>query len=642
MTTDLEAARALFLDSVKRVEAEDFPAAEELLWQALRLAPERPSLLCNLAAVLFRQSKYAKAREIAERAVRLDPRSPQAWLNLGRCREQAGEADAAEAAYKRALEYDRDYADAWSNLGNIHAGRHQLEEALACYRKATTIRPDFAEAISNEATLLARLKRFAEAVRRFDDAMAIKPGLPWLRGLRCHEKQVLCDWSSFDEDCRQIVEQLAAGRPASPPFPLASLPATPAVQRQCAALYSAQMYPPQPPEQASALPDSGRLRIGYFSADFHNHATAYLAAGLFEQHDRERFEVFAFSFGPDRQDAMRQRLVHGFDHFHDVRGLSDGEIRRLARDSGIQIAVDLKGHTLDQRTGIFAGRAAPLQVSYLGFPGTMGAPYFDYILADATVLPPEHQPWYSEKAVWLPDTYQVTDSHRAPAQTTGTRADHGLPGNAFVFCCFNNPYKITPDVFAAWMRLLRDCPDSVLWLLESAPEAGANLRREAAGHGIDGSRLVFARYAEASAHLNRQRHADLFLDTFHYNAHTTASDALWAGLPVLTRLGAAFPGRVAASLLRAAGLPELVTQSTEDYVALATALYHDRGRLAALRDHLEQKRQTCALFDTARFCRGIEAAYTAMWQRHRAGLPPDAIRIPPQPPGGAVTQKLPG
>src|SRR3546814_5996833 len=231
-----------------------------------------------------------------------------------------------------------------------------------CYRRATAIRPDFSEAISNEATLLARLKRFAKAVRRFDDAMAIKPGLPWLRGLRCHEKQVLCDWSSFDEDCRQITEQLAAGRPASPPFPLASLPAPPALQRQCAELYSAQMYPPQPPEQPSTTPDSGRLRIGYFSADFHNHATAYLAAGLFEQHDRARFEIFAFSFGPDRKDAMRPRLVKGFDHFNHVRGLADRDIRRLASHSGTQTDVGLQGPTPAQRTAIFPGRATTLQV----------------------------------------------------------------------------------------------------------------------------------------------------------------------------------------------------------------------------------------------------------------------------------------
>jgi predicted O-linked N-acetylglucosamine transferase (SPINDLY family) len=441
---------------------------------------------------------------------------------------------------------------------------------------------------------------------------------------------VLCDWSSFEEDSREIARQIEAGRAVTSPFPLAAIPATPALLQRCAELYTRQLYPPVPAEPAPATAGSGRLRIGYFSADYHNHATAYLAAGLFERHDRDRFEIFAFSFGPDRKDEMRQRLVRGFDHFLDVRDRTDADIRRLARAHGIQIAVDLKGHTLDQRTGIFAGRAAPIQVNYLGYPGTMGAPYIDYVLADATVLPPEHQPFYTEKAVWLPDSYQVNDSRRTPPRTAGTRAEHGLPDDAFVFCSFNNPYKITPDAFAAWMQILQRCPGSVLWLLEAAPETGANLRQAAARHGIDAGRLIFARHAEITAHVNRQRHADLFLDTFHYNAHTTAADALWAGLPLLTRLGNTFAGRVAASLLRAAGLPELVTASTEEYIALAVALHADRDRLTVLREKLEAGRATCALFDTARFCRGVEAAYLAMWQRHQAGLPPDAIDIPRQ------------
>ncbi|MFN3399617.1 MAG: glycosyltransferase, partial [Ferrovibrio sp.] len=375
-------------------------------------------------------------------------------------------------------------------------------------------------------------------------------------------------------------------------------------------------------------PVSGRrLRVGYFSADFHRHATAFLMAGLFEQHDRSRFEIFGISFGKSYQDDMRRRLIAGMEHFIDVYGKSDAEIVALARDLELDIAIDLKGYTLNARAGIFASRVAPLQASYLGYPGTMGAGFIDYIIADGVVIPPEHDAHYTEAVVRLPGSYQVTDSRREIAARDFSRADCGLPQDGFVFCCFNNTYKITPDIFDIWMRLLQAVPGSVLWLLEASAGVADRLKAEAQTRGVAPERLVFAPRMDQAEHLARQRLANLFLDTFHYNAHTTASDALWAGLPVLTKLGDSFAGRVAASLLQAAGLPELITTSSADYEKLTLALATDPARLMALRQKLAATRDTCPLFDTPRFTRGIEVAFEAMQARRQRGLPPGAISV---------------
>jgi predicted O-linked N-acetylglucosamine transferase (SPINDLY family) len=350
-------------------------------------------------------------------------------------------------------------------------------------------------------------------------------------------------------------------------------------------------------------------------------------AEIFERHDRSRFEVTAFSFGPEKQDAMRARVSKAFERFVDVRGLQDAGVAALARKLSVDIAVDLKGHTEDARPGIFAQRAAPVQVAYLGYPGTMGAGYMDYIIADATVIPEAHKEHYTEKVVWLPDSYQANDSTRPISSRTYSRGLEGLPETGFVFCCFNANYKFLPGTFDAWMRILKHVQGSVLWLIEDNAEAVANLRKEAVRRGVDAGRLVFAGRLPQAEHLARQRLADLFLDTLPCNAHTTTSDALWAGLPVLTRSGETFAGRVAASLLKAVGLPELVVATQEAYEALAIALASDPARLAAIRRKLSAARLTSPLFDAARFAHNIEAAYVAMHERHLAGALPDHFAV---------------
>jgi protein O-GlcNAc transferase len=624
----MEAARALFVQAAQLLLKEEYAGAEPLLRSALALAPGRPSIAGNLAAALIGQEKYAEARSLAEQATAADPGNAEAWLNLGRCLEADKDYPSALRAYDRALAIKPDYAEAWSNRGNVYMALQDLDQALTAYEKATALRGDFAEALANLAMLLNRLERPADAVPKIDRAIALKPDLPLAHCIRLQAKLSLCDWSSYEEDSAAVILGVANGGQGALPFTFLGLPATADLQQKCAQAHATSKYPPTD-AQVFPRPDraGAKLRIGYFSADMHRHAIGYLTAGLFEQHDRNGFEITCFSFGPPSTDVMRRRLQAGVDRFLDVHDKSDTEICELARRTGIDIAVDLTGYTRNERTGIFARRAAPVQVNYLGYPGTMGTPIMDYIVADPVIVPIEHLSYFTEAVVHLPQAYQATDNKRQISDRVFSRAELGLPEDGFVFCSFNNNYKLTPDVFAVWMRLLHKAPGSVLWLLESHAGISAMLRQSAIRHGIAPERLIFATRMASPEHLARQPLADLFLDSFHYNAHTTASDALWAGLPVLTRIGNTFAGRVAASLLRAAGLPELVTETTEDYEALALALSQDPARLRAIRQKLAAGRDTCALFDTPRFTRGLEAAYRAMWDRHLAGLPPAHIAI---------------
>jgi predicted O-linked N-acetylglucosamine transferase (SPINDLY family) len=373
-------------------------------------------------------------------------------------------------------------------------------------------------------------------------------------------------------------------------------------------------------------PAGERIRVGYFSADFHEHPVTLLMVDAFEQHDPARFEVTAFSLGRDSQSAVRRRLVQAFSRFIDVRRKSDLEIALLARELHIDIAVDLGGHTAHSRPRIFALRAAPIQVNYLGYPGTSGAPYMDYLFADRTVIPSINFVHYSEKIVHLAHSYLPNDATRPVSQAPPSREAAGLPVTGFVYCCFNHSYKITPAVFSIWMRILERTPAAILWLARTDEVAAENLRREAVRRGVNPERLVFAtRVPSLADHLARQRVADLFLDTLPYNAHATAIDALWVGLPVLTRLGEGFAGRVAASLLTSIGLPELITLTPQEYEDTAVQLAHDPGRLMAVKCKLAEHRLTTPLFDTRRFIRDLESAYQRIDARQRAGLAPDHV-----------------
>jgi predicted O-linked N-acetylglucosamine transferase (SPINDLY family) len=598
--------------------------------QALAIKPDFADALNNRGNALQALRRYEDAVASYERALAVKPGYIPALKNRGNALLALNRTEEALASYVQALAIRPDNAQALTHVGNLLQGLGRQEEALGNYERALAIRPDHVEAWNNRANVLLDLKRFDEALASYARALSHGPDYPHLPGNWVHTKMKVCDWTGLSAAFDQLAVATAAGKPVISPFASLGTPLSSSLQRKCAELLIEAKFPTVSTSgSTAATARHDRIRLGYFSADFCEHPVAHLAAELFERHDRTRFEVIAYSFGPPVRDPMRLRLEAAFDQFIDVHSKTDQEIAQMTREQGLDIAVDLMGFTRNARTGVFAARAAPVQVNFLGYPGTVGADYIDYLIADPTLIPEEQRGCYTEKIAYLPHTYQVNDTQRTIADRTFTRQEAGLPEEGFVFCCFNNNWKITPEVFDIWMRLLQQVAGSVLWLFEDNPTAGRNLRMEAARRGIPAERLVFAPRMNQPEHLARHRLADLFLDTHPYNAHTTCSDALWAGLPVLTRIGETFASRVAASLLRAVGLPELVTESAAAYEALSLELATDPPRLAALRRQLAVNRPTAPLFDTELFTRHIEAAYTLMWQRHLTGLPPEQLVVSP-------------
>jgi predicted O-linked N-acetylglucosamine transferase (SPINDLY family) len=596
--------------------------------RALAVKPDYPEAHLDRGDTLQDLQRHEEALACYDRALTIRPNYVKAFNNRATALRELKRFDDALTDLDRALSLEPNYLEALNNRGATLQGLLRPEDALVCYDRALALKPDYAKALHNRGTALAELQRYSDAAETFAQLIALHPDYDYAIGnlLKC--RLHCCAWDEVGLLRRRIEEAVDRGKRAIVPFAFLAASSSEASQLRCSQTYVADRYPASPaPMWSGQRYRHDRIRITYLSADFHDHATTYLMAGLFELHDRGQFEITAVSFGPDTGSPMRQRLQRSFQRFVDVRALSDREVARTLRESEIDIAVDLKGLTANSRTGIFAHRPAPLQVSYLGFPGTMGADYIDYIIADWKVIPPEHDAFYAEKIARLPGSYQVNDSKRSIAEHTPIRAEAGLPGEGFVFCCFNSSYKIDPSVFAIWMRLLREVRGSVLWLLDDNMAASKNLRDQAVRAGVAADRLIFAPRLNLDEHLARHRLADLFLDTVPYNAHTTASDALWAGLPLLTCTGSTFAGRVAGSLLIAAGLPELITQSLEDYEALALQLATTPSMLAAVRGRLSRARHDCALFDTERFRRHLEFAYMAMWDRQQRGEPPASFEV---------------
>lgn len=536
-----------------------------------------------------------------------------------------------------ALAYGLDLAEKFTHdpqllklLGAVYTGMGRMEEAVTSYQRALNLKPDDAEVYCKLGNCLFRLHRYEEAITNYHLAFSLDKKYISARLAMLYLSAHICKWDDWDAS-QSYLKSLELGstpKETAPPFSLLFLIDDGRLQSAASAAYSHVMFKQNTPHDFHLTRhNSERIRIGYFSSDFNNHATMYLMAELFERHDQSKFEVHAFSFGGGEKDEMRSRLLKSVEHFHDVKLKNDSEIAELSRSLDIDIAIDLNGYTGKARPGIFSYRAAPIQVNYLGYPGTMGAPYFDYIIADSMLIPLTHQKFYSEKVVYLPNSYQANDSGRKISDKPVSRADFGLPEGAFVFCCFNVHYKITPDVFDIWIRLLNQVENSVLWLLKGNQVANNNLRKEALKRRIDPDRLIFADRMRLSEHLARHRLANLFLDTFNVNAHTTASDALWAGLPVLTKMGESFASRVAGSLLNAVELPELITTTPQAYEDTALMLATHPNELKALGEKLKHNLKTTALFDATLLTKHIENAYTEMFKRRNEGLEPDHIYI---------------
>jgi len=598
--------------------------------RAIELKPDYANAYCNRGTVLERMRRWEDALSSYDRAVALNSGDYFAHYNRGSVLKELLRFEEALASYERAISLKNDYAEAYVNRGHVLQELQRHEAAIASYDKGIELNPHYADAFLGRANSLSFLKRHEAAMASFDRALRLDPERKFLLGLRRAEQMNICDWSGLEAELETLAQAIEAGRPACPPFVTLALFDSPSLHSLAAETWVREKYPADRRlGDFVARKRGGKIKIGYFSADFREHPVAILTTELFESHDRSRFEVTAFSLGLDDSSAARERLKNAFDRFIDVRHIKDDhELALLARDHGIDIAVDLTGHTQGSRMGVFSQRAAPIQAAWLGYAGSTGAEYFDYLVGDRTVIPVEHQPHYSEKIVYLPHCYLTNDSTRAIADRP-TREQVGLPAQGVVFCSFNNCYKFTSDVFSSWMRILSRVEGSVLWLAHNnVPTAAKNLLREAEKRGIDPRRVIFAgRTPGQPEHLARLQLADLFLDTLPYNAHSTAIDALWAGLPILTRLGSSFAGRVAASVLRAIELPELVTTSVQQYEELAVELGTNPARLATLKQRLADNRMSTPLFDSRSFVRQLEAAYLRMYERYREGLSPDHIEV---------------
>lgn len=605
--------------------------------RAVTLNPGFVEAHTNCANVLRKLGRPQDAAALCEAVIASRPDAAEPYFSLGNILKELSRPAQAADAFRRAVALRPDFAEAYTNLGNALQAQGAFEEAAEAYRQALALRPNLSEAQANLGAALENLGQLREAIECYERAIALNPKLLATRVWLHHKRRQICGWEGLDAE-EEALRALIA-KPQSPPvdpFAMLSMNTSAAEQLHAAQRFAAGFKAQAFEHRREDYSGARKLRIGYLSADFGRHATALLMAELFERHDKSSFEIIAYSHGPDDRSELGLRLREAFDHFADIQSMTDSEAAQRIKEDRIDILVELKGYTKGARTGIAARRPAPVQASFVGFPGTMGAPFIDYVIADPFVLPMDQQPFYSEKIVHLPHCYQPNDSKRLIADLTPTRAECGLPPEGFVFCCFNNSYKITPEFFGIWMRLLSAVPDAALWLLDANGLVKENLRREAAARGADPGRLVFAPRMPSPEHLARHRLADLFLDTLPYNAHTTASDALWAGLPVLTCAGETFAGRVAGSLLHAAGMPELVTHSPAEYEALALRLAQNPAMLQGLRHKLLGNRLSFPLFDIAQYTRYLEAAFIRMWETWANGreLQPFAIS-PSQPPKAA-------
>jgi protein O-GlcNAc transferase len=595
--------------------------------KAITLNPNFPEAHNNLGNALKDQGKLDEAIGAYTKALAYKPSDPEVYNNLGNAFNLQGNLDEAIEAYSKAISLKPNYADPHNNLGAALKNQGNLDEAIEAYSKAISLKPNYADAYYNLGDVLKSQGKLDEAVVAYDKAIALKPDHASARAAKIHQLAHLCDWREL-EDALKYSKNLGITDGPIPPFTALALEDAPDRHRQRSINYAQKNYPKKDITRASRpMERPQRLRIGYFSADFHNHATMYLMAQVFAAHDKSQFEVVAFSYGHNAQDEMRQSLISNVDVFHDVRAMSDMQVVELARSERLDIAVDLKGYTQDGRVGLFSYGLAPVQISYLGYPGTLGADFIDYIIADPVLIPEENRRFYSENIIYLPNTYQPTNNKRIVSSKKFTKEDMLLPDNGFVFSSFNANYKISPKEFDIWMRLLGQVEGSVLWLLKSNRWSEDNLKREAEARGISSNRLIFAEKLSQAEHLARHRLADLFLDTFNYNAHTTTSDALWIGLPVVTKLGEGFAARVAGSLLSAVGLKELITENEAEYEALALKLATNPDYLNQIKSKLAANKLTYPLFDSGMYTRHLERGYQLAYQKYFSGHRPDTIFV---------------
>ena len=622
-------AEAHFNIGTSLIELGENSLAIESFKKALSVKPDYAEAQNNLGNAFKEHGQLNTSIECYKKAIRLNNNYAEAHNNLGLALMSLGRIDDALFHLKIALKINPDYIFANNNFGSLLSKLGKFSESISFYQKAISLDSNFFEAYSNLGNSLKYLKRHDESLAAYERSYEINPEAKYSLGNIAHSKLHLSKWNNLDKQIKTLKNKILNNERVIVPFPLLAIIDDPELHKNAAQIYIDDKYPVN-----LDLPKIGlysrhkKIRIGYFSPDFRVHPVANLTAELYEIHDRSKFEVYAFSFGPDTGDEMNLRIKAGVDYFHDVRSMSHKEVASLSRSLELDIAIDLGGFTQDTRTEIFAMQAAPIQVNYLGYSSTMGADYMNYIIADKTLIPENKQKYYSEKIVYLPDSFMVNDTKNKISKRIFTRQEVGLPEKGFVFSCFNHHYKITPIVFESWMRILTKVDESVLWLSDGNTTGIDNLKKEARKNNIDESRLIIApRLDLREDHLNRIKLADLFLDTLPYNAHATTSDALQVGLPVLTQIGESFASRVAASLINSVDMPELITESQKEYEELAIELATSPDKLNAIKDKLQVKLISSPLYNTPLYTKHLEAAYLVMYERYQERLEPDHIYV---------------
>ncbi|MNR76164.1 lipoprotein NlpI [compost metagenome] len=641
----------------------ELDAARQLLIQMSTVMPQDARVFRLLGFIAGREQDYLKAAEYLTRVMQLEPDFIEGWYYLGKSLHEIEKFEDAVQCFDRAIRLYPDFFEALHDKGRALCSLHRLNDAIQAFEQAYRLNPNSPELWTNLGWIFVRQRKFdkvrtccdhvlrlvpndamalrtkgdaffhsqqyAEAIAEYEKVLLVDADFEETRGSLLYAKLMSADWRDLEHHFELLKVSLSQGKKSITPFVLAILSNSSEEQLAVAKRYVDELYPLMdvlPPKQNKQPHE--RIRLAYLSADYHQHATAFLMLDLFKKHDRSRFDVIAISYGNDDDSPMRKELAASFDEFINVREKSDRQIAELLSELDIDIAIDLKGYTEEGRPGIFTYRAAPVQVSYLGYPGTMGANYFDYLIADKFLIPEQDEGSYSEAIVCMPDSYQVNGRNRVVHPSVPSRADCGLPETGFVFCSFNNTYKNNPTVFSVWMNLLEKVQGSVLWLLTKSGGFEENLKNEALTRGIDPNRIIFAPHKPLPEHLARVALADLFLDSLPCNAHTTASDALWVNVPVVTCVGATFAGRVGQSVLNAIEMPELVTHTLAEYEQLAFQLATDADALSAIREKLRHKIQTSPLFDTDRFAGNLEWAYEEMWARFKRGETPERMIVP--------------
>ncbi|OIN00733.1 hypothetical protein A9236_05845 [Polynucleobacter sp. QLW-P1DATA-2] len=595
--------------------------------KAIEISPSYAEAWCNKGSTLNALKRYEEALTYFDKAIECAPNNAEAWCNKGASLTYLSRINEALSHFDKAIEIDSDYVEAWCNKGAAYMDQDQANEALVCVNKALDLNPLYAEAWNNKGIILNKLKRLGEGLDAFEKALSLNPNLEFLAGTLLQSRLQVCEWKSFLMQRDNLCDQIKLGLKSVHPFPSLAICPTEDNHLQAAKIWSRDKCPPNFSLGPIKKRDkNSKIRLGYFSADFINHPVAALTVELFELHNKFQFEIFAFALKPSDGSALRHRLDSAFDRVIDVHGMNDKAIAELSRELNIDIAIDLGGFTAESRPGIFAYRAAPIQLSYIGYLGSMGVEYMDYLIADPTIIPPESLQYYSEKIIYLP-SYQANDRKREISKKKFTRADLGLPKEGFIFCCFNHNYKFNPIIFDSWMRILNAVDKSVLFLYADNLLAKENLRSEAVTRGINPERLIFGARIPAAEYLARYQVCDLFLDTLPYNAGTTASDALWAGLPVITRVGQSFAGRMAASLLNAIDMAELITYSQEEYETLAIELATRPDKIKEINEKLKKNRLTTPLFNAPLFTEKLETAYLNIYRRYQSDLALEHIHI---------------